>query len=314
MPSSLQLPAIGFGCDPLGGHNWGTIEPGAIMAAVPRALDMGVNLFDTADCYGDGLSEQRLGDALGPRRPTAIVATKFGVRIDADGRTFVDNDPQWIRTAVENSLRRLRTDYIDVYQLHWWDRRTPFDVIFDTLSRLMDEGKIRAFGTTNVTLREIGLSSATELPQGFATTSMEFSLVHSVNREAISAMCTGGPDRPSFLAWGALGGGILTGKYTKATDLHSSDRRLKRTDSHFAGERLARNLRIVELCRVIAAAHGPTVKTSQVALQWVSRSLGFGTCLVGIKSVSNLEDAVGAFAFRLSDSEVLRLNTAATTP
>lgn len=309
MISLDDISPIAFGCDPLGGHNWGTVDPDAIMAAIPLAIDKRVTLFDTADCYGNGLSEQRLGQALGRRRSEVLVASKFGVRIGAEGKTFIDNDPDWIVQAVEGSLRRLGTDVIDIYQLHWWDRRTPFSLIFETLERLRETGKIRAFGATNVTLDMMGMASAGDLPAGFVTVSMEFSLVHAANRNAIEAMCGNG--RPAFLAWGSLGGGVLSGKYTSTKDLDAQDRRLKRADSHFAGERLGRNLKIVDLCRSLAAAHGPDVKVSQVALQWISRSLGFGTCLVGIKTPKQLDDATGSFDFRLKDAEIRSLNDAA---
>lgn len=304
-----KLSPIAFGCDPLGGHNWGRVDPEAIMAAIPVAVDSGVTLFDTADCYGNGASEERLGKALGSRRSEVLVASKFGVRIGGDGKTFIDNDPAWIAEAVEGSLRRLGTDVIDIYQLHWWDGKTPFPAIFEALERLVEAGRIRAFGATNVTLDMMGLASADELPAGFVSTSMEFSLVKATNRPAIEAMCDGG--KVNFLAWGSLGGGILTGKYASAADLQAGDRRLKRADSHFTGERLERNLAIVALCREIAAGHGANANVARVALQWISRTLGFGTCLVGIKSREQLADAVASFDFHLSDDEVQRLDAAA---
>ena len=303
-----RISRIAFGCDPLGGHNWGNVDPDRITAAIPYAIDRGVTLFDTADCYGSGLSEERLGKALGARRNEVLIATKVGVRIRADGKTFIDNRAEWIVEAVEASLRRLGTDVIDVYQLHWWDKSTPFDAIFETLERLVTSGKIRAYGTTNVTLDEIGVKSADELPDNLLTSSMEFSLVHVANRSAIETMCNNERKPITFLAWGSLGGGILTGKYRSPEDLETSDRRLKRADSHFVGQRLKRNLEIVELCRSIAAGHGPDVKISQVALQWIGRTLGFGCCLVGIKSREQLEDAISAFNFRLTDTEIKQLD------
>lgn len=306
-----NLSPVAFGCDPLGGHNWGKVDPDAVMAAIPYALDRGITTFDTADCYGNGLSEIRLGQALGRRRHEAMVASKFGVRIGNDGKTVIDNDPKWIAEALDGSLKRLGTDVIDIYQLHWWDGKTPFSDIFHVLEGFRSAGKIRAFGATNVTLEMMGMSTAAELPAGFATSSMEFSLVYPANRDTIKAMCGTWPDKPAFLAWGSLGGGMLSGKYRSASDFAATDRRLKRPDSHFVGERLEKNLRIVDVCRAIAADHGDQVKVSQVALQWISRTLGFGTCLVGIKGRDQLDDAVGSFDFQLSKAEVLRLDEAA---
>jgi len=313
MLAVADISPIAFGCDPLGGHNWGAVDPEAIMALLPKALDGGITLFDTADCYGNGLSEQRLGKGLGQRRHEALIASKFGVRIGTDGKTFIDNHPNWIREAVDASLGRLGTDYIDIYQLHWWDKVTPFEDIFGVLRDLMDAGKIRAFGSTNVTLDMMGMSSASELPVGYATSSMEFSLVHIDNRASIENMCAE-KSAPAFLAWGSLGTGILSGKYMSAADFDSADRRLKRADSHFTSPRLEKNLRIVDLCRTIASEHGPQFKISQIALQWISRTLGFGTCLVGIKSQQQLQDALGSSAFILTDEQVKRLDQAAAQP
>lgn len=305
-----KISRIAFGCDPLGGHNWGAVDPASIAAAIPEAIDRGVTLFDTADCYGNGLSEERLGAALGSRRAETLVASKFGVRIGEDGKTFIDNRPAWIREAVDASLGRLKTDVIDIYQLHWWDGATPFDAIFEELDRLVEAGKIRAFGSTNVTLEMFGLASADLLPAAYVSSSMEFSLVQTRDRAAIEALSrTATRTPPHFLAWGSLGAGILTGKYRSADDIAPGDRRLKRADSHFTGARLERNLAIVAVCREIAEGHGAAV--AQVALQWVSRTLGFGTCLVGIKSPAQLREAAASFDFRLTDDEVGRLDAAA---
>lgn len=307
MHLAKNLPAIAFGCDPLGGHNWGEVDPASIMAAIPRAIERGVTLFDTADCYGDGLSEERLGLALSSRRHDCLIASKFGVRIGADGRTYIDNRPEWINQAIDASLQRLGTDYIDVYQLHWWDRTTPFADIFEALEKLVRLGKIRSYGTTNVTLEMMGLGKSEDLPPAFASSSMEFSLVQAGNRDAITRMC-GSASGPAFLSWGSLGGGLLSGKYKSASDLDAKDRRLKRVDSHFTGERLQRNLKIVELCAEIANEHGDEIKTSQIALQWVRKTLGFGSCLVGIKNANQLDDAIGSLDFQLSDAALRRLD------
>ena len=304
---------IAFGCDPLGGHNWGKVDPDAIMACIPEAIDGGMTIFDTADCYGNGLSELRLGEALGKRRKEAIIASKFGVRLGADNKPFIDNNPKWIAAAIDGSLHRLRTDYLDLYQLHWWDKVTPFDDIFDALQRLVEAGKIRAFGSTNLTLEMMGLTSPDQLPSGYVSSSMEFSLVHTDNRKAIEQMC-GNEGSPAFLAWGSLGGGILSGKYRSEADFDAADRRLRRADSHFTGPRLEKNLRIVKLCREIANAQGAGVTIAQVALQWISKTLGFGIALVGIKGQQQLDEALASHSFSLSEDDVQRLDIAAGQP
>jgi myo-inositol catabolism protein IolS len=311
-----RLPEFGpiaFGCDPLGGHNWGDVDPVSVIAAIPHAIERGVKLFDTADCYGNGLSELRLAQALAEHRQSCLIATKFGVRIDAMGRTRIDNSAEWITKAVEGSLGRLGTDYIDLYQLHWWDKKTPFSAIFECLDRLVISGKIRAYGTTNATLEMMEMKTPSELPRACVSSSFEYSLANTAARDAIIAMCEPAA-AVNFLAWGALGGGILTGKYSSSADLEAKDRRLKRPDSHFTGPRLSRNLEIVAKASEIANRHGDGIRPSQVALQWIRRNLGFGTCLVGIKSKKQINEAIDAFSFSLSDADINQLNLAADAP
>lgn len=310
MRKLLDLGSVAFGCDPLGGHNWGNVDPAQIMASIPYAIERGVKLFDTADCYGAGLSELRLGQALAGHRDHCLIGSKFGVRIDNSGKVKIDNRPEWIMEAVDASLDRLRCDAIDIYQLHWWDKITPFDAIFEALERLVSAGKIRSYGSTNVSLEMMGLTSCLELPDNYVSTSLEYSLVNIANRDAIRAMCEGS-DGPAFLSWGSLGGGILSGKYKSAADLDPNDRRLKRADSYFAGNQLEKSMRIVAKAAQIAKSHGDGIKTSQVALQWISASLGFGTCLVGIKSKSQLDEAIDSFAFRLTAEDVAQLEEVA---
>lgn len=302
---------LGFGCDPLGGHNWGAVDPQEVMAAIPLALDMGVQFFDTADCYGNGASEERLRTALGTRRSEAIIGSKFGVRIGSDGKVVIDNDPAWIRKALEGSLRRLGTDQIDLYQLHWWDETTPLVDVLGTLEDLRQEGKIAAYGATNVNTRLlIQAIEATQVPS-FASYSCEFSLVFAQRRGEIDQLCA--PlGAPSFLSWGSLGGGMLSGKYTSADQLDPNDRRLKRPDSHFAGDGLAHSKRIIEVLGDIAAAHGTWVRPAHVALAWIRASLGYGVCLAGVKSRAQLRDLLPAFALQLTTAQVASLDQLAS--
>ena len=116
---ATRLPPIGFGCCPMGRHGWGAVAEEDLLRAVEAALARGICLFDTADVYGLGTSETILGRALRGCRERAIIATKFGVRVEG-GRTSYDTSPAWIREAVEGSLRRLGTDRIDLYQMHYW--------------------------------------------------------------------------------------------------------------------------------------------------------------------------------------------------
>ena len=140
--SDLRVSRLCMGGCPMGGHGWGIVQEKDLIDTVHTALDQGVNFFDTADTYGLGQSELTLGRALEGRRDKAVIASKFGVRVE-NHQTFYDNSPQWIRTACENSLKRIHTDYIDLYQIHYRDGRTPIGEVVETLEDLRREGKIR---------------------------------------------------------------------------------------------------------------------------------------------------------------------------
>ena len=152
--SELRVSRLCMGGCPMGGYGWGQVEEHELVDAVNAALDQGINFFDTADTYGLGQSEKTLGKALGNRRKDAVIATKFGVRVE-NGRTFYDNSPQWIKEACESSLKRLSTDYIDLYQVHYRDGVTPIGEVLQALEQLRSQGKIRYFGLSNLRSRDI---------------------------------------------------------------------------------------------------------------------------------------------------------------
>jgi aryl-alcohol dehydrogenase-like predicted oxidoreductase len=139
--TTRELSPLCFGCEPLGGTDWGGVDVAEIGLAIDHALDLGIDFFDTADVYGLGLSEERLAEALGTRRHDVVIATKGGVSWSRPGpqlRATVtyDSSPQYLRTAVENSLRRLRLDVLPIYYIHWPDPKTPIGATFAELEKL----------------------------------------------------------------------------------------------------------------------------------------------------------------------------------
>jgi aryl-alcohol dehydrogenase-like predicted oxidoreductase len=296
--SAMQVSRIGFGCDPLGGHAWGAVDADEAVRAVRAALDRGVTLFDTADCYGLGESERLLGTALGARRNQAVIASKFGVRIAENGGTVYDNSPAWLDAALDASLARLGVERIDLYQIHYWDRRTPLMEIFDRLERKRADGKIGWYGITNIDLADHLL---TEIPPGLVSFSFEYSLADRAHEETISRLSgLSAPASPdlAFLSWGSLGQGILTGKYDRDNLPGEEDRRNRPTYPNFHGEKLVRNLRIVEglrACRARAENRSP----AQCALRWILDRFDNSVVLTGIKSRAQLDEIVGATEWRL---------------
>ena len=147
--SDLQVSRICMGGCPMGQYGWGDVQEKLLLDAVSEALERGINFFDTADTYGLGTSERTLAKALGARRSVVVIADKFGVRVE-NGRTFYDNSPEWIRKALEGSLERLSTDYIDLYQIHYRDQVTPISAVVETLEQMKEKGYIRYYGLSNI--------------------------------------------------------------------------------------------------------------------------------------------------------------------
>lgn len=147
--SELKVSRLCMGGCPMGGYGWGDVQEQEVIDAVHTCLDNGINYIDTADTYGLGQSEKTLSKALGDHRKDVVIQTKFGVRY-SNGKSVYDNSPTYIREACEKSLERLRTDYIDIYVIHYRDGVTPIEEVVGTLSQLKQEGKIRHFGLSNI--------------------------------------------------------------------------------------------------------------------------------------------------------------------
>jgi len=283
---------IGFGCCPMGQHDWGSTDEHELIKAVHAAQDYGITFFDTADVYGLGESEHVLGKALKGKRESAIIASKFGVRSE-NGQTFVDNSERWINRAVDESLSRLGTDYIDLYQLHYWDKKTPIDEPLCALQSLIKSGKIRAFGVTNVDLCDRGITLPVD---GLASFSFEYSLANRVFEPIVYA--DQGSSGLCFLSWGSLGQGVLCGKYDTAIEFPETDRRSREIYVNFHGKKLAHNLRIVDYMRSILPYY-KNKTLSQLAIRWILDQTPFSIALTGIKRETQLQDNIGALGWKI---------------
>lgn len=147
--SDIEVSRIGFGCWAIGGHGYGKVDDRDSMLAIQKAVDLGINFFDTADVYGFGHFEEILSKALGSKRHDVVIATKFGVNWDNNGKTFLDCSPGRIETAIDASLRRLKLEMIPLYQIHWYDNVTPLEEVLLQLKRCQEIGKIRYIGLSN---------------------------------------------------------------------------------------------------------------------------------------------------------------------
>lgn len=273
---------IGFGCEALGGFNWGDVDIGEVQAAISNAVDgtlLGQTiLFDTSDTYGPKLSEERLGEALLGQTERAVIATKFGVRL-SDGRVWRDASVSYADKALDRSLKRLQRDQIDLYQLHWPDGKTPLTETLTALENFRAEGRIKAYGVCNVSLADLRVLVC-DFP-GLASFSQSHSLIKREDTKHINDLCAEGL---TFLAYGCLGQGLLSGKYNKSSRFGINDRRSLEKYKNFHGVQFANNLTVVEELKTQAAVLGRPVAT--LALQFVLADLPDAIALAGIKSTA----------------------------
>ena len=298
---TAELSPLGFGCDPMGGHGWGRLEEEQLLRAVSTALDLGVRLFDTSDIYGFGTSELLLGRALRGRSEQAVIATKFGVR-QHNGQSYRDTSIAWIHEALEGSLRRLGVDCIDLYQMHYWDGKTPLNEIAATLESLMTAGKIRAYGVTNYDPCDPAFSGRATHPASY---SYHFSLVHREHEAKILAVQR--QTEHLFMPWGSLGQGILSGKYHSLAQLDPTDRRQREVYRNFHGEKFAAIQRLLAELKTIAADAGGRSLT-QLALRWIIDYVPRSLPLVGIKRPEQIIDAAAVLNFKLEPAICARLD------
>ena len=296
--SEIKLTRIGFGCEQLGLHNWGEVNINDLELAVNVAIENGINFFDTADVYGLGKSEENLGKFLGQNRKSVNIITKFGIRFQ-NGERYFDSSPKWIIQALEASLKRLNTDYIDVFQLHYWDEKTDLDEIYHCLNELMISGKIRTYGFSNLAQNQLNLNS--KFVDNADIFSYEYSLV---NREKESLILEQKKEKV-FLAYGALAQGLLSGRYKSSKDFQAGDRRATERYVNFHGEKFEQNLRIIEGINQISNNY--SMKTSQISLRFVLDNLINSSVIVGVKNPSQITDAIKVLNFNLSQLDITYL-------
>lgn len=295
--SALKVSRICMGGCPMGGYGWGEVQENELIDAVHAALDQGITFFDTADTYGLGQSEITLGRALGKHRKDVIVASKFGVRV-RNGKTVYDNSPEWIREALYGSLERLETDYIDLYQIHYRDNITPISVVVETLEDLQKKGYIRYFGLSNI--HQENLKELQPYVGKFVSFQDEYSLACRKNETDMLMIADKMKLTP--LTWGSLGQGVLTGKYDKNTVFDSNDRRSRDIYVNFHGEKLLKNLKIVEVLKEIAKEHEKSV--ASVAIRFILDYLPESVVLCGAKRPSQIIANADGAGWSLSRDEI----------
>lgn len=298
--SDLNVSRVCMGGCPMGGYGWGDVQEQELLDAIHVAMEHGLNFFDTADTYGLGQSERTLAKGLCSKRKDVVIESKFGVRTGG-GKTVYDNSPAYIREALEGTLQRLNTDYVDIYTIHYRDE-TPIEDVLDTLVRLREEGKVRYFGLSNI--HEDGLAELLPYKGMFVNCQDEYSLACRKFEADLNKVAEEMQLNP--LTWGSLGQGILTGKYDRDTMFGSNDRRSRDIYVNFHGEKLMKNLDIVDVMRPIAEAHG--VSVAAVAVRYILDYLKDSVVLVGAKRPSQILGSIEATGWNLNDEEIKALD------
>ncbi len=313
--TEIQIPAVIFGGWAIGGWYWGGTDEETSIKAIQRAIDLGMNCIDTAPVYGFGLGEEIVGKAIKGRRNEVIIATKCGLRWDEEeGEFFFDtyfngkryyvyrnNRKKSIIEECERSLKRLNTDYIDIYQIHWPDKTTPIDESLEALTILQEQGKIRTFGVSNF---DINLLKEAVKYARVESDQVKFSLIDRAIVNGLASFCI--ENQISILAYSPLEQGLLTGKITMETEFKSGD--LRKKQFWFQPENRKKVLDALEKIKPIAKERNVTL--AQLVINWTFSQPGITSAIVGARTPEQVEENAGAVNFKLSQEEIQKISEA----
>lgn len=310
--SELEVSVITFGAWAAGGWMWGSTDRKEAIEAIKASYAVGVTSIDTAPIYGQGTSEEIVGEALkGISRDKIQILTKFGMRWDLEKGDFAmhsqDNSGKAIdiykyagKESViyecEQSLKRLGTDYIDLYQIHWPDSTTPIDETFEAIARLVEQGKIRYAGVCNYSTAQLAEAART-VP--IISNQVPFSMVNRGIEEEVLPYCIA--NNTSILAYSPLQRGLLTGKITTGYKFSEGDHRAR--SSHFQADFVSRTNVLLDKIKPIAAKYDASI--GQLVLRWTVERPGITVALAGARNAQQALQNAGALQFDLTAEELL---------
>ncbi len=297
------LTEIGLGTWAMGGpgiFGWGPQEDRNSISAIHKALDLGINWIDTAPSYGLGHSEKIVGEALKGRRHDVLIATKCGiVWQDPKSRRVKNNArPESIMKEIEDSLRRLQTDYVDLYQIHWPDPNTPVEESWETMLRIREQGKARYVGVSNFDEKQL---KACEKKGHINSLQPPYSLLKRSVEEKILPWCLA--NQVGVIVYSPMQAGLLTGKFDKS-QLAPGDWRMRNTE--FQEPKLSRNLEFVEKLRPIAGKYDKTV--AQLAIAWTLMNPAVTAAIVGARNPSQIHETVKGAGWKLESEDMSEID------
>jgi aryl-alcohol dehydrogenase-like predicted oxidoreductase len=305
--TDLKVSAIGFGCWEIGG-TYGRIDETQFHRAVEQAIDSGITCFDTAEAYGMGVSEETLARALGSRRRDVVIVTKFGVGYE-EMPNRRDSSRTRVMGSIEKSLRRLQTDHVDVYMVHWPDPDTPFDETMRALDDVVRQGKARYVGVSNFGLAQI---EACMRLRRIEVVQYGWNMFDRRMQTEIFPYCAA--NEIGVMAYGSLAYGMLSGTFHAGMLFEESDWRskggmlgnLNLFRTLFGPEHFPRNLGAVEDLKRLAAKYDKTLP--QFALRWTLSNPVVGTALVGFREPAEVTENLGALGWTISTVDMAEID------
>lgn len=302
--TKYPLSKLTFGCEPLGGADWGKIDLAEIRESIEFAFDLGINVFDVADVYGLGNAEIELAKALGPKIREAFIITKFGVRWENNEQgnraiTYKDASPKYMLYALESSLRRLKLDTIPLYFIHWPDDKTLLEDTIDALDKVKAEGKIMNYGISNFfnfdyeSFSQKQNISAYQGPLNLIDFKRSINVFKSAKRASVTTF-----------SYGPLAQGLLTGKFNQSTKFDLDDRRSRLP--HFQNENWDINNQILHSLNQISKKYNKS--PSQIAIRWVIDNCNIDSVITGAKSRDQVSSNIETLNFILECDDIELLN------
>src|SRR6184192_1584895 len=301
--SNLEVSALGLGCMGMSQSYGVPPDKQAMISLIRTAVERGVTFFDTAEIYGPYTNEELVGEALAPVRAQVVIATKFGIGRDAGGQEVQDSRPERIKQSVEGSMKRLRTDVLDLFYQHRVDPHVPIEEVAGTVKELIDEGKVKRFGLSEAGVHTIRRAHAV---QPIAAVQSEYSLWWRKPEEEV--LPTLEELRIGFVPYSPLGRGFLTGKMNENTTFDSSD--FRNILPRFTPEARKANQALVDLLGEIAKRKKAT--PAQIALAWLIAQKPWIVPIPGTTKLKRLDENIGAVEIELTSDDLREIDEAAS--
>ena len=300
--SDLKVSVVGYGAWGIGGKPfWSTEGEESSIRSIEKAIDLGINFYDTAPVYGFGYSEELLGRALQLRRKDVIIATKCGLVWEKEELKAISKkaNRESISEEIDLSLKRLRTDYIDLYQVHWPDESTDIEETMNTLLQIQKEGKIRYIGVSNYSVDQ--MEESLKYGQIVSLQPMYSMLERDEEKDRLP-FCI--ENKIGVICYSPLASGVLTGKYDENTRF--KDWRGQNIIGNFTGDVYVSHIKKVKELKKIAQRNGKTL--AQMAINWILHQEGVSTAIVGVKTPSHVEQNIDAVGWKIVNSDLKEIS------